>query len=190
MFVLLVDSIRSWTSPCRPTWRRTTSTSSRQSRRSGWGWRSSLWTSTKGRSRRTIRVGSEFFLKHPSCEVSILPLHIPLIRTCFCARFRDDAVLRPASSPGQHQQRAPAPLPAPEGRPQRRPHLQNRRKVRRASEAEDEETVTDRLSLKRLIGVSFSREKRARIEKHEVRGRKRDRDRKAKQQRQQGQAVE
>lgn len=49
--------------------------------------------------------------------------------------FRDDAVVRPASGSGQHQPGAPAALPAPKRRSQRRPHLQNRRKVRRASRA-------------------------------------------------------
>lgn len=51
-----VSSIRSWTCHCPPTWRRTTSTSSRPSRRSAWGWRSWRWTSTSDRSRRTTRV--------------------------------------------------------------------------------------------------------------------------------------
>lgn len=43
---------------------------------------------------------------------------------------RDDAVFGPASGSSQHQPGAPSPLPAPERRSQRRPHLQDRRKVR------------------------------------------------------------
>lgn len=56
---ILLNSIRSWTCRSPPIWRQITSTSSRPSRRSAWEWKSSLWTSTSGRSRRTTRVTME-----------------------------------------------------------------------------------------------------------------------------------
>lgn len=58
VFPVCASSLRSSTCRCHPTWLPTTSTSSRQSRRSAWGWRSWRWTSTSGRSRRTTRVSS------------------------------------------------------------------------------------------------------------------------------------
>lgn len=41
---------------CLPNLLQTIGTSSKQSRRRGWGWKSSLWISMNGRNKRTIRV--------------------------------------------------------------------------------------------------------------------------------------